>query len=252
MKNRAIWALIVSAALAAVVWALSVTFTGKSEPWDAEGPYYLIALAIAGAISGAVIPRHLGAHYIGAILGQAAYELVFLKLGPLFVLGLAFLAGYSIIFLGSAAILASFRKGSSTASPGSLAVTPHERGPRVRVNYAIVFVSDMKRAVLFYRDVIGLPLKFESPGWAEFATDGATLALHAGEKVNPERDDPQANPAGRCRPGLSVQNLDEFHKRMLERAVPCIQEPKETFGVRIAQYVDPDGLVISISESRGG
>ena len=42
----------------------------------------------------------------------------------------------------------------------------------MRVNYAIVFVSDMKRAVSFYRDVLGLPLKFESPGWTEFATDG--------------------------------------------------------------------------------
>ena len=48
----------------------------------------------------------------------------------------------------------------------------------MRVNYAIVFVSDMKRSVSFYRDVVGLPLKFESPGWSEFATDGATLALH--------------------------------------------------------------------------
>ncbi|MFQ5630242.1 MAG: VOC family protein [bacterium] len=43
----------------------------------------------------------------------------------------------------------------------------------MRVNYAIVFVSDMKRAASFYRDVLGLPLKFESPVWTEFATDGA-------------------------------------------------------------------------------
>ena len=49
----------------------------------------------------------------------------------------------------------------------------------MRVNYVIVFVSDMKRSVSFYRDVLGLPLKFESPGWTEFATDGATLALHS-------------------------------------------------------------------------
>jgi catechol 2,3-dioxygenase-like lactoylglutathione lyase family enzyme len=59
-------------------------------------------------------------------------------------------------------------------------------GLRVRVNYAIVFVSDMKQAVSFYRDVMGLPLKFESPGWTEFATGGATLALHASDKVNPD------------------------------------------------------------------
>jgi lactoylglutathione lyase len=120
----------------------------------------------------------------------------------------------------------------------------------VQVNYAIVFVSDMKRAVSFYRDVLGLPLRFESPGWSEFATDGATLALHASEGPSTDKDNQQLMPAGRCRPGLSVPNLDEFHKRMLENSVPCIQEPKEIFGARIAQYVDPDGLGISVGEDR--
>lgn len=84
--------------------------TGKMEPWDAESPYYFVALAVAGAVSGAIVPRHLWAHYLGAVLGQTAYELAFLKLGPLFPLGLVFLAGYSLIFLASAALVASFRK----------------------------------------------------------------------------------------------------------------------------------------------
>jgi len=126
------------------------------------------------------------------------------------------------------------------------------KGCQVRVNYAIVFVSDMKRAVSFYRDVLGLPLRFESPGWTEFATDGATLALHKSEGSDPERDNPQRVPAGRCRPGLSVPNLDEFHRRMVEKQVPCLQEPKEIFGARVAQYVDPDRLVISVGEQRRG
>jgi lactoylglutathione lyase len=122
----------------------------------------------------------------------------------------------------------------------------------MRVNYAIVFVGDMKRSVEFYRDVIGLPLKFESPGWTEFATDGATLALHAGEAASPGGDDPRKVPAGRCRPGLSVPDLDAFHARMLDHGVPCLEEPKSVFGSRIAQYLDPDGLGISVGEARGG
>jgi hypothetical protein len=111
-------------------------------------------------------------------------------------------------------------------------------GLRVRVNYAIVVVTDMKRAV--------------SPSWTEFVTDGATLALHASEGTNPEKGNPQQDVAGRCRPGLSVPNLDEFHKRMVEENVPCVQEPKEVFGARIAQYLDPDGLSISVGEERRG
>lgn len=123
----------------------------------------------------------------------------------------------------------------------------------MRVNYAIIFVSDMPRAVTFYRDVLGLPFRFESPEWTEFATAGATLALHKSDGIESAKDGPGQTPAGRCRPGLCVPDLAAFHQRMIEHNVPCVQPPKETFGVRIAQYVDPDGLVISVSEeSRGG
>ena len=118
----------------------------------------------------------------------------------------------------------------------------------MRLSYAIVFVRDMARAVTFYRDVIGLPLRFESPSWTEFNTEGATLALHASQ-TGPKRD-PEQHWAGQCRPGLSVPDLDQFHQRMIEHNVPCLQAPKETFGARIAQYVDPDGLAISISQEK--
>jgi len=120
----------------------------------------------------------------------------------------------------------------------------------MRVNYAIIFVSDMKRSVSFYRDVLGLPMKFESPDWTEFATKGATLALHASDEPAADAGSPQAVVAGRCRPGLSVPDLDAFHARMVEQEVPCLQEPKLLFGARLAQYADPDGLAISVGEER--
>ena len=118
----------------------------------------------------------------------------------------------------------------------------------MRVSYAIVFVSDMQRSVAFYRDVIGLPLKFDSPEWSEFATEGATFALHRAEKPAPPAE--ADLPAGHCRPGLSVRDLDAFHARMVEHRVECTQQPKDLFGARIAQYLDPDGLAISVSEDR--
>ena len=48
----------------------------------------------------------------------------------------------------------------------------------MKLTYVIKFVGDMDRAVAFHRDTLGLPLKFESPGWSEFETGGTTLALH--------------------------------------------------------------------------
>jgi lactoylglutathione lyase len=119
----------------------------------------------------------------------------------------------------------------------------------MRVNYAIVFVSDMKRSVAFYRDVLGLPLKFDAPEWSEFATEGATLALHRSDEPGSSHDGADL-PAGRCRPGLCVRDLDAFHARMIEHNVICTQQPKDLFGARLAQYLDPDGLAISVSEDR--
>ena len=122
----------------------------------------------------------------------------------------------------------------------------------MKVNYIIIFVSNMKLAVSFYKTVIGLPLKFETPDWSEFEVGVVTLALHRGDAAKSDKEDPKKVPAGRCRPGLSVPNLDEFHKRMIMNNVECLQEPKEVFGARIAQYLDPDGLAISVSEERRG
>ena len=121
----------------------------------------------------------------------------------------------------------------------------------MRIAYSIVFVSDMKRSIAFYRDVIGIPLKFDSPHWTEFATEGVTLALHRSDApaqagdIHPERP-------GTCRTGFNVPDIDAFHQRMTEHKVRCLQPPTETFGVRIAQYTDPDGMVFSVSEARRG
>jgi catechol 2,3-dioxygenase-like lactoylglutathione lyase family enzyme len=104
--------------------------------------------------------------------------------------------------------------------------------------------------VLFYREALGLPMKFQSPGWTEFATEGAILALHSSPESKSDEPAPDHAPAGRCQPGFQVPNLQEFHKKMLEKNVPCRQEPREVFGARIARYVDPDGLVFSVGEAR--
>jgi lactoylglutathione lyase len=107
----------------------------------------------------------------------------------------------------------------------------------MRVAYAVVHVSNMARSISFYRDVLGLPVKFETPEWTEFATEGATLALHTAEGT-----------AAAGHPGFAVPDLDAFHKRMMDQNIPCTQEPRQVFGSRIAQYRDPDGLTISVSQ----
>jgi lactoylglutathione lyase len=119
----------------------------------------------------------------------------------------------------------------------------------VRIDYAIVFVSDMPAATGFFRDVMGLPLRFETPEWTEFATEGSTLALHATD-VAALPPTEGSTPAGSCRTGFSVPDLRAFHERMQEHGVACLQEPTELHGTLLAQYTGPDGVVLGVSEMR--
>ena len=116
----------------------------------------------------------------------------------------------------------------------------------MRIDYAIVFVSDMSRSVAFYRDIVGLPLKFETPHWTEFATEGATLALHFAEDGSAG----DANAPGTCRTGFSVPDIEAFHARMIDHGVECVEPPRESFGAKLAQYVDPDGMRFGVNEAR--
>jgi lactoylglutathione lyase len=113
-------------------------------------------------------------------------------------------------------------------------------------SHAIIFVSDMARSIAFYRDVLGLPLRFESPEWTEFDTPGSTLALHLAEDCSSPQN---SIPAGVCNLGFAVEDIDAFHQEMIAKGIPCLQPPEvEDFGGKLAGYADPDGLPFWIND----
>ena len=103
----------------------------------------------------------------------------------------------------------------------------------MKLAYVIEFVSDMNRAVKFYRDVLGFRLKFESPGWSEFVTGETTLALHPAS---------QKNTAGTVELGFTVPDVQEFHKEMSAKGVQFTMPPtKQDYGGLLARFVDSEG-----------
>jgi lactoylglutathione lyase len=120
-----------------------------------------------------------------------------------------------------------------------------------KVDYVMVNVSDMRRSVAFYRDTLGLRLKFESPGWSEFDTGATTLALHLGTQASGGEAAAQAGPAaGTCSLGLSVPDLSSTYAELRERGAHFVMPPTEQTneGIWLAVCVDPDGLPISFAE----
>ena len=119
----------------------------------------------------------------------------------------------------------------------------------LKFSHAIVFVSNMARSVAFYRDVLGLPLRFESPEWTEFDTPGSTLALHLADDLSPASSSAKFNSSGDMQPGFTVEDIDAFHQEMIAKGVPCLQPPEvEDFGGKLAGYADPDGLPFWVND----
>jgi lactoylglutathione lyase len=107
-----------------------------------------------------------------------------------------------------------------------------------QLKYVIKFVGDMDKAVKFYRDMLGLKLKFESPEWTEFVTGETTLALH------PASD---RNPAGRVELGFIVADVEAFYREMSAKGVLFSMPPKkQDFGGVLAQFVDSEGAHCSV------
>ncbi len=120
-------------------------------------------------------------------------------------------------------------------------------------SHAIIFVSDMARSVAFYRDLLGLPIRFESAKWTEFETPGSTLALHLADvPSNAAPTSAEAIPAGVCHLSFAVDDLDAFHEKMIAQGVRCLQPPKEEdFGGKLAGYADPYGLPFWVGDNQG-
>jgi lactoylglutathione lyase len=114
--------------------------------------------------------------------------------------------------------------------------------------YSILYVRDMSRSVAFYRDLIGLTVKLESPDWTEFDTAGCTFALHLAASIEPLPEPrPHAFPPGHSHPGFQVEDILDFARRMREAGVPCLSVPKlEDFGMRMGSWRDPDGIPVSV------
>jgi lactoylglutathione lyase len=120
-----------------------------------------------------------------------------------------------------------------------------------KIDYAMVNVSDMARSVAFYRDVLGIPLRFDSPGWSEFETGATTLALHLAPPAAPKGEASHGPTAGTCSLGFSTEDLDKTYAELQSRGahfvMPPMDQPGE--GIRLAVCVDPDGMGISFAQA---
>lgn len=123
-----------------------------------------------------------------------------------------------------------------------------------QMDYTMVIVSDMQRSIEFYRDKLGIPLKFQSPDWSEFATGTTTLALHGGGTAREYQDTgDQSQAAGTCSIGFNVVDVDKTYEELKAKGIPFVMPPtqREGEGIKLSVCLDPDGLPISFAQMMG-
>jgi len=105
-------------------------------------------------------------------------------------------------------------------------------------DFVLYHVSDFHAAVMFYRDVLGLPLALSSDEdqWAEFDCGNVTLALKGGAEVAPGDHAPRI--------AFAVDDLKAAAVELEARGVNIVSPPHD-FGVCQSMGVlDPDGNVV--------
>jgi lactoylglutathione lyase len=107
-----------------------------------------------------------------------------------------------------------------------------------RLTYVILFVSNMEESVRFFRDTVGLGLKYQSPFWSEFASGETTLALHPAS---------EQNPPGKVQIGLGVAEIQTFYDEMTTKGIVFTQIPIKEAKTQLARFLSPDGTEISVS-----
>ncbi|AFZ49350.1 VOC family protein [Dactylococcopsis salina] len=103
--------------------------------------------------------------------------------------------------------------------------------------HVMLMVNDVNASVKFYSEGLGLPVKKNSPAWAELDAGGTTIALHAAEGAN----------AGSS-PILSFHVEDVLESVKSLEALGAnlegrIREP--SFG-KVAAIRTPDGHLVSL------
>jgi lactoylglutathione lyase len=111
-----------------------------------------------------------------------------------------------------------------------------------KVGSVILIVSEMENSLVFYKDILGLPIKSQSEDWTEFFINGTTLALHPAENKT------KLKTGISILVGFMVNDLETNVKKLKENKVKFYKELKEEPFGKHAIIEDPDGHLISIAE----
>jgi len=108
-----------------------------------------------------------------------------------------------------------------------------------KINHLTFPVSDLKKAIAFYENILGLKKTAEWSNYAIFDVGGTELALEPkGEGIDIF---------------MLVDDVDKEYQDLKKKGVNFVTEPKDqSWGGRTAMFADPDGNRFIIESFKKG
>lgn len=123
-----------------------------------------------------------------------------------------------------------------------------------RIDVVVLFVADLERAKAFYRDTLGMTMKFEDQASAGFDFDTTLLLLlsitGAQDLLSSEAVAVQRPTGARSQLVAFVEDVDAIYAGLASQGVEFVRKPIDReWGLRTAHFKDPDGNVWEIAQS---
>jgi len=111
---------------------------------------------------------------------------------------------------------------------------------------ATIWSEDVGKLLPFYRDVLGLTVGLETPGFVVLGDPGSpALALGTHSEVHGRNSDP-----ARHMVGLATDDLTADWERLKAAGVEFVEDPTDYGTLRIATLKDPEGNLLQLLQPR--
>jgi catechol 2,3-dioxygenase-like lactoylglutathione lyase family enzyme len=122
--------------------------------------------------------------------------------------------------------------------------------PAPRLSNVILRVADLERALAFWRDRVGLPVKGAGGELAFLDAGGVAVALHA--VPSPAEAEAGGGLAALTELVLEVPDVQAAHAELAARGVPFRTPPRAVTGdgareLWACDFRDPDGHLVSVT-----
>ena len=125
--------------------------------------------------------------------------------------------------------------------------------PQLRITDICLLVEDIERAVTFYTTVLGFRLRRRAEGFADFHSEGVTLAAWDLDHINSHCGvSNRRAPAKAHKACIAVRlsapaDIDAMFNRLTAQGVSFVSEPADyPWNARCAYFTDPDDNVWEI------